>query len=126
GNFTRIKKGAEISEYSVIGDNCLIEENASVKKSIIFHNTVVGRKCELRGAIVGKRCVLSEGVSIYEEAVVADDCSIGSGAVIQSGIRVWPDKSIDQWIRLSADLIWGQTEKKSLFCSEGITGTFNV
>jgi mannose-1-phosphate guanylyltransferase/phosphomannomutase len=36
GNFARIKKGAEVSEYSVIGDNCVIEENASVKKSIIF------------------------------------------------------------------------------------------
>lgn len=126
GDFTRIKKGADISEYSVIGENCLIEENASVKKSIIFHNTVVGRKCELRGAIVGKRCVLGEGVSIYEDAVVADDCSVGSGAVIQSGIRVWPDKVIEQWTRLTGDLIWGQTEKKSLFGAEGISGTFNV
>lgn len=126
GDFTRIKKGAEISEYSVIGDNCLIEENSSVKKSIIFHNTVVGRKCELRGAIVGKRCVLGESVSIYEDAVVSDDCLLGSGTVIQSGIRVWPDKSIEQGTRLTADLIWGQTEKKALFSSEGITGTFNV
>ena len=126
GDFTRVKKGAEISEYSVIGDNCLIEENSSVKKSIIFHNTVVGRKCELRGAIVGKRCVLGENVSIYEDAVVADDCLLGSGTVIQSGIRVWPDKSIEQGTRLTADLIWGQTEKKALFSSEGITGTFNV
>jgi mannose-1-phosphate guanylyltransferase/phosphomannomutase len=126
GNFARIKKGAEVSEYSVIGDNCLIEENASVKKSVIFHNTVIGRKCELRGAVVGKRCVLGEGVSIYEDAVVADDCTIGSGAVIQAGIRVWPDKSIEQWTRISADLIWGETEKKSLFGSDGISGTFNV
>jgi len=126
GNFTRIKKGAEISEYSVIGENCLIEENASIKKSIIFHNTVVGRKCELRGAIVGKRCVLGEGVSVYEDAVVADDCSVGSGAVIQSGIRVWPDKVIEQGTRLTGDLIWGQTEKKALFGSDGISGTFNV
>ncbi|HPS58780.1 MAG TPA: sugar phosphate nucleotidyltransferase [Spirochaetota bacterium] len=126
GSFTRIKKGADISEFTVIGDNCLIEENASVKKSIIFHNTVVGRKCELRGAIVGKRCVLGEGVCIYEDAVVADDCSVGAGAVIQAGIRVWPDKVIEQWTRITGDLIWGQTEKKSLFASEGISGTFNV
>ena len=126
GDFTRIKKGAEISEYSVIGENCLIEEKSSIKKSIIFHNTVVGRKCELRGAIVGKRCVIGESVSIYEEAVVADDCSLGSGTVIQSGIKVWPDKSIEQGTRLTADLIWGQTEKKTLFSSDGITGTFNV
>ncbi len=126
GNFSRIKKGAEISDYTVIGDNCLIEENSTVKKSIIYHNTVIGKKCELRGAIVGKRCVLGEGVSIYEDAVVADDCSIGNGAVIQSGIRVWPDKSVEQGTRLTADLIWGQTEKRSLFSSEGISGTFNV
>jgi len=126
GDFTRIKKGAKISEYSVIGDNCLIEENSIIKKSIIFHNTVIGRNCELRGAIVGKRCVLGESVSIHEDAVVADDCSLGSGTVIQSGIRVWPDKFIGQGTRLTTDLIWGQTEKKALFSTEGITGTFNV
>lgn len=126
GNFSRIKKGAEVSEYTVIGDNCLIEEDSIVKKSIIYHNTVIGKKCELRGAIVGKRCVLGEGVSIYEDAVIADDCSIGTGAVIQSGIRIWPDKSIEQSTRLTADLIWGQTEKRTLFGSEGISGTFNV
>lgn len=126
GDFVRVKKGASISEYSVIGDNALIEENSSVSKSIILHNTVIGRNCEIRGAIIGKRCVLGESVSINEDAVVADDCSLGSGTVVQAGIRVWPDKSIEQGTRLTADLIWGQTEKKSLFSNIGITGTFNV
>ncbi len=126
GDFVRIKKGASVSEYSVIGDNTLIEENSSVSKSIILHNTVIGRNCEIRGAIIGKRCVLGESVSINEDAVVADDCSLGSGTVVQAGIRVWPDKSIEQGTRLTADLIWGQTEKKTLFSNEGITGTYNV
>jgi NDP-sugar pyrophosphorylase family protein len=72
----------------------------------------------LRGAIVGKRCVLGEGVSIYEEAVVADDCTIGSGAVIQSGIRVWPinHRTMDKAL---SDLIWGKQKKNISLLTTG-------
>ncbi|TAL33922.1 MAG: hypothetical protein EPN93_12875 [Spirochaetes bacterium] len=126
GNFVRIKRGAEVSEFSVVGDNCVIEENATVRRSILLHNTLVGPKCHLRGALIGKRCVLGEGVAIYEGAVVSDDCQIGSAVQIPSGIRVWPEKIIEQGATLTADLIWGQTEKKTLFGSEGISGSFNI
>jgi len=126
GNYVRIKKNAEVSEYSVIGDNCIIEENASLRKTIVLHSTVIGPRCELRGAVIGKRCVIQESVSIYEGSVVSDDCIIGTNVTIPAGIRVWPDKDIDNGTTLTSDLIWGTTEKKSLFSSEGITGTFNV
>jgi len=126
GDFVRIKKGAEISEFSVIGDNCVIEENASVRRSVILHSTIIGPKCELRGTIIGKRCVLQEGVSVYENSVVSDDCRIGMGVSIPSSTRVWPDKDIEQGTRLTTDLIWGQTEKRTIFGSDGIVGTFNV
>ena len=126
GNFVRIKKGAMISESTVIGDNCIIEENASVKRGIILHSTIIGPRCEIRGAIIGKRCVFQEGVSAYEGAIISDDCRIGMGVEIPAGIRVWPDKMIDQGTRLTADLIWGEREKKTLFSSDGISGIFNV
>lgn len=126
GDFVRIKEKAEISDFTVIGNNCVVEAGASLRRSIILHSTVIGPKSELRGAIIGKRCVLEEGVSIYEGAVVSDDCQIGSNSEIPSGIRVWPDKIIEKGTRLTYDLIWGQTEKRHLFNSEGISGSFNV
>ncbi|MCP4130255.1 MAG: NTP transferase domain-containing protein [bacterium] len=126
GDFVRVKKGAEISEFSVIGDNCIIEENASLRRSVILHSTIIGPKSELRGTVIGKRCVLQEGVSMNEGSVVSDDCRIGTGVVVSSAIRVWPDKSIEQGTMLTSDLIWGQTGKKMLFSSKGITGSFNI
>lgn len=126
GNFVRVKPGAEISEFSVIGDSCVIDEGASVRRSIILHNTIVGPKSELRGAVIGKRCVIESGVAIYEGAVVSDDCEVGSGSEIPPGIRVWPEKIIEQGTRLTTDLIWGRTEKKVLFGTEGILGSFNT
>ncbi len=45
---------------------------------------------------------------------------------IASGIRIWPDKYIEQGTKLSEDIVWGQREKKTLFGAEGIVGTFNV
>lgn len=126
GNFVRVKSGAQISEFTVIGDNCIIGEGTSVRRSIILHNTVIGPKSELRGAIVGKRCVLESGVSIFEGAIISDDCQIGEGAEIPPGIRVWPEKIIEQGVKLTSDLIWGQSEKKTLFSAEGIAGPFNI
>ena len=126
GDFVRIKKGAEIAEFSVIGDNCVIEENASIRRSVILHSTIIGPRSELRGTIIGKRCVLQEGVSVNEGSVVGDDCRLGNDVNIPAGIRVWPDKMIEDGTRITTDLIWGQTEKKALFSSEGVVGTFNV
>jgi len=126
GDFVKIRKGAEIAEFSVIGDNCIIEENASVRRSIILHSTVIGPKCELRGSMIGKRCVLQQGVSTNEGSVVSDDCRLEMDVHVPAGKRIWPDKIIEQGTRITTDVIWGQTEKKTLFSSEGIVGTFNV
>ncbi len=126
GNFVKIKKGASVSEFTSIGDNCIIEEKASIKKSIVLHNTVIGPNCEIRGSIIGKRCVFQENVSMYEGSVISDDCIVGTDVIIPAGIRVWPDKAIEQGTRLTSDLIWGKTEKKSLFGSDGIIGSFNI
>jgi mannose-1-phosphate guanylyltransferase / phosphomannomutase len=126
GDFVRIKEGAEVSESSLIGDNCVIEEDASIRKSIILHNTIIGPKSELRGAVIGKRCVLEQHVAVYEGCVISDDCRIGEGVEIAAGIRIWPDKFIERGTRLSEDIVWGQREKKTLFAPEGIVGTFNV
>jgi mannose-1-phosphate guanylyltransferase / phosphomannomutase len=126
GDFVRVREGAEISEFSVIGDNCVIEEHASIRKSIILHNTIIGPRCELRGAVIGKRCVLEPHVSVYEGSVISDDCRIGGGVEIAAGVRVWPDKSIEKGTRLDEDIIWGQRAKKTLFGADGIDGTFNV
>ena len=126
GNFVNIKKGAEVSEYSVIGDNTVIHENASVRRSVVLHNTIVGTKTEIRGAVIGKRNVIEDNVSIYEGAVISDDCQIGNSAKIATGIRIWPEKVIGEGTQLSYDLIWGKTEKKILFTNEGIYGSFNV
>ncbi|OHD68759.1 MAG: hypothetical protein A2W19_10870 [Spirochaetes bacterium RBG_16_49_21] len=126
GNFVRIKEGAEVSEFSVIGDNCIIEKKASIRKTVILHSTIIGPECELRGAVIGKRCVLEQHVSVYEGSIISDDCRIGAGVEIGTGIRIWPDKSIEQGTKLVQDIIWGAREKKTLFGAEGIEGTFNI
>lgn len=126
GDFVKIKKDAEISDFSVLGSNCIVEEGASIRRSIVLNSTIIGPKCELRGAVIGKRCVLEEHVEIYENAVISDDCQIYSHSKIHPGIRVWPDKFIEQGVQLTSDLIWGQTEKVSVFTSDGVQGSFNV
>lgn len=111
GNYVKIKKNAKVSEYSIIGDNAVINESASIRRSVVLNNTIVGTKSQIRGAVVGKRSVIEANVSIYEDAVISDDCRIGNNVIVASGVRIWPEKIIGQSTQLSNDLIWGKADR---------------
>ena len=110
----------------MIGDNCVIEENASVRKASFSTTPSSVRSASSAARSSGSAACSSSTWSIYEGSVISDDCRIGGGVEIAAGMRVWPDKYIEQGTRLAEDIIWGQREKKTLFGAEGIVGTFNV
>ena len=52
GQNCKIKAGAEVGPYSVIGDNAIIEEKASVHRSILWDNVYVGVESRLSACTV--------------------------------------------------------------------------
>jgi mannose-1-phosphate guanylyltransferase/phosphomannomutase len=73
GRTSHVHGGAKIEEFSVIGDDVLIDKDASVKRSIIWNNAFVGPSSDLVGCIIGERCNLRANVTVLEDAVVADE-----------------------------------------------------
>ncbi len=75
---TIIKAGATIAPYSVVGRQCLIEEDAHVEGSILWANTRIGRDCTVRQAILGRHChvgrnaVISNGQVLGDKSVITD------------------------------------------------------
>lgn len=76
GENCKIADDVEISPFSVIGSNCIIENSARIINSIILEGTRVGKETKMEGCIVGKHCqiennvVISEGVALGDKSVV--------------------------------------------------------
>jgi len=126
GRTSHIHGGVKIKEFSVIGDDVLIDKDASVKRSIIWNNAFVGPSSDLVGCIIGERCNLRANVTVLEDAVVADECILGQGSMVKPGIRIWPGKMIEAGSTVSMDLRWGMRWMKNLFGLWGLTGLSNI
>jgi NDP-sugar pyrophosphorylase family protein len=73
-----IKPGAHIAAYSVLGRQCIVEEDARVEGSIVWANGRIGRDAVVRDSILGRHChvgrnaVLDGGVVLGDKSVVTD------------------------------------------------------
>jgi len=126
GRNCRIKKNANVDEFAVIGDNCIIEENCVIHRSILWNNVYVGTASRMSGAIVCRQNTMKSNVVINEGVVLGDKVFIGSGAVVQPQIKVWPDKNIEAGASVNMSLIWGVKWPASLFGVDGISGLANI
>ena len=67
-----IKSGARIGPYSVIGQNCHIEEKAEISGSVIWPNSRVGADARVTGAMLGRHSHVGRAATIGEGAVLGD------------------------------------------------------
>jgi len=92
-----------IVKESAIGDNCIIEKNASIKNSIIYNGVRIGENAIVENSIVAENAVISRN-SIIKNSI------IGEGEVIEGEIeneRIWkksipdgyPEKQIGNPVR---------------------------
>ncbi|MDI6637462.1 MAG: mannose-1-phosphate guanyltransferase [Bacillota bacterium] len=126
GDCCRVKRNAEVGDGSVIGHQNLLNEGASVKRSIIWNNSYVGKETELRGAIVCSRTSIKAKTALFEGSVVGADCSVGERSIIKPGVKIWPNKIIDAGITITTSLVWGAKWSRRLFGSYGVSGLLNV
>ncbi len=126
GKNCRIKERAIIQEYTVVGDNCIVEEGALLQRSILLPNTYIGKKSKVTGSIVSRACTVKSNNLLSEGSVIGDKCYIGSGAVIHSQVKIWPEKRIEAGANVSMSLVWGGKWPGSLFSNQGITGLANI
>src|SRR6202171_274873 len=72
GAGVRIGGGAEIIGPTVLRDAVVVDQFAHIESSIVWRNSYVGERAELRGAIVGRQCALKARVVLEEGSVVGD------------------------------------------------------
>ncbi|MDQ0285942.1 mannose-1-phosphate guanylyltransferase/phosphomannomutase [Desulfofundulus luciae] len=121
-----IGPGAKIDPFSVLGEGCLIQERASIKRSVLWNNVYAGPGAALRGAIVASRVQVQAHAAVYEGAVIGSDSVIQERSIIKPGVKLWPHKLVENGTVVQNSLVWGTRYPKKIFGLEGISGLVNV
>lgn len=126
GYGTKVKEGVVIYGPTVVRDFSVLESRAHIDRSIIWRNSYIGERAELRGAIVGRQCTVKRRAMVFEGAVIGDGTTVNAGAIIQPGVKIWPGKEIEEGATVSSSIIWGAQGRKVLFGRYGVSGLVNV
>lgn len=118
--------GTQIEPFTTIGDGCLLMENASVKRSVLWNNVYLGAGTALRGAVLCSRVQARANSGVYEGAVVGSDSVLQERSVVKPDIKIWPNKLVETNAVVNSSLVWGSRWPKKIFGLEGITGLFNI
>jgi mannose-1-phosphate guanylyltransferase/phosphomannomutase len=125
GKHTQVGPNVHVAR-SVIGDNCVIEEGASISGCILWNNVFVGAHAVLRENVVGSGSQIKASARLLEGALIGDQCKVGEGSVVKADVKVWPHKVVEDGAILSTSLVWGQKWSRSLFSAHGVTGLANL
>ncbi|MBR5769659.1 MAG: NTP transferase domain-containing protein, partial [Clostridia bacterium] len=107
GENVSIAPGASVGEYAVIGDGCRIAAGASVKNSVVGPGSYVGKRAELRGALVCGKCVVKADAAMYDGSVLGAGSVLSEGSVVSPNVRIWPAKRIEANSGVYSDVIKG-------------------
>lgn len=125
GDWTVVRSGARVEASSVIGAHSEIQRNASISKSVIWQDSYIGEKTELRGAVIAEKNVLWNGTAVYENGVIGSSSILGAEVVIRPEVKIWPCKRIEQQSIIENSLMWGN-QSLSLFQDDVIIGKANL
>src|SRR5262245_35635213 len=126
GHGAKIKGGVIIHGPSAIRDYAIVDTRAAIDRSLIWRNSYIGERAELRGAIVMRQCNIKSRAVLFEGVVVGDQTIINAGAVIGANVKIWPSKEVDEGATISSSIIWGSQGRRVLFGRNGITGLVNI
>lgn len=126
GKNCNIREGSKLDAYTVIGDNCNIEKEVSLKRSIIWNNTLIGQKTHCSGAVICNNVEIKRDVEIYENAVVGETSRLEERVIIKPDIKLWPNKKIEENTVVNQNLVWGTKASKTIFGFKDVSGQINI
>lgn len=126
GDNCRIEAGAIIGPYAVLGTNVRVRSDSGLERTIVHDNSYLGEGVRLRGTVVGRSCDLRKGVRAEEGVVLGDECFIGEDALLASGVKVFPFKTVEAAAIVNTSIVWESRGARGLFGRDGIVGLANV
>ncbi len=122
-----VELGEEVDlEDTVVGKGCRIGAGAALSLCVLWNEVRVGEGSRIHRAVLCHGVQVGREVRIEKGAVVAEGTEIGDRASFEKDIMVWPNKKVEAGSVLSANLVWGDKWKKSVFEGGTVEGRTNV
>ncbi len=125
GRGTHLGAGVTL-ENSVIADQCRVGDRAELRHSTLWKGVAVGEGASLTNVVLCDDVMVGNDVHMELGAVVAEGTEVGNGASFEKDIMIWPNKKVEEGSVLSANLVWGDKWKKSVFEGGAVQGRTNV
>ncbi|HYV76488.1 MAG TPA: NDP-sugar synthase, partial [Streptosporangiaceae bacterium] len=122
GEAAKIKDGVVIHGPSVIRDDTIVDSRATVDRSVIWRNSYIGERAEIRGAIIGRQCSIKSKAMTFEGTVIGDGTVVDEGAIVQPNVKIWPNKQIEAGATVTSSIIWGSQGRRAIFGRWGVSG----
>ncbi|MGH9296668.1 MAG: sugar phosphate nucleotidyltransferase, partial [Acidimicrobiales bacterium] len=126
GDNCRIAAAAEIGTHTVLGSNVRVGENTVIVRSVVHDNTYLASGVTARGAVIARSCDVRQGAHLDAGVVLGDGCRVGRQAVISSGVKVYPNKTIEPGAVINSSIVWESRGSRALFGRLGVCGLANV
>ena len=126
GDYAKVEAGVELREFTVLGSNVVAKSGAFLHRAVVHDNVFIGPQTNLRACVVGKNTDIMRGARIEEGVVVGDECVIGEEAIVTTGVRIYPFKTIEAGAVVSSDVIFESRGQRTLFGPRGVSGIVNV
>lgn len=111
--------------FNVIGNSVSVGSGARLHNVVVMDGAFIGENTTLNDCVICTGARIESGAAVYENAVVGDGSIIGEDAVICSGIRVWPDKTIEKGAFVNNDRKYGVKSSVEI-TEDGIVGETNT
>lgn len=126
GDFCRIEAGAEVGEYTVLGNNVIVRRDAVLERAIVHENAHLGELAQLRGCVVGKNSDIRRGATVGEGAVLGDDTFVGERAIVNPDVKIYPFKTVESGAIVSHSIVWESKGSRHVLGEGGVSGIANV
>ncbi|HEX8100318.1 MAG TPA: mannose-1-phosphate guanyltransferase, partial [Actinomycetota bacterium] len=126
GENTRVEGGVTLRDHTVLGKGVAVRSGAFLHRCVVHDYAYIGQSANLRGCVVGKSSDVMYGARLEEGVVVANECRIGEGAVLNPDVKVYPYKSVDSGAIVSQSIVWQSGGPRGLFGERGVAGLINI
>ncbi len=124
GDGAQVDEGCRVRD-SFIGPGSTVDTNVRMRSSVVWDGAQLGRGCFVAGSVIGSRTQVRIRANIEEGSIISEDCLIGRGSIIRAGVRIWPEKVVEDGAVLSSDFIWGSRWRGTLFTGGKVSGLAN-
>lgn len=125
GEGTEIGDGV-LLDNCVIGRHCRIGAASRIIRSVLWDNVSTGTGCSIEADVIASDVELGDQVTVSDNVFIAARCRIGSHAMLQPNIKLWPDKIVEPYAIVARSMIQEEKWTRELFTEARITGSSNV